>query len=57
MENNYIHLKKDIVEEKLIIAEADAYFCLEKFLGNNKLNFMKGFPGIEHNFKRIEKQL
>ena len=47
MENNYLHLKKNITEDKLILAEADAYFCFEKFLSNNKLNFMKGFPGIE----------
>lgn len=53
MENNYLHLKDKITTEKLIIAEADAYFCFEKFLGNNKMNFMKGFPGIENNFKRI----
>lgn len=55
MENNYIHIKKNITNNKLIIAEADAYFCFEKFLGNNKMNFMKEFPGIENNFKRIEK--
>ena len=57
MENNYLHLKKDISTDKLLIAEADAYFCFEKFLGNNKLNFMKGFPGIESNFKKIQQKL
>ena len=57
LENEYLDMKKNITEEKLLNIEADCFYCFSDLMSNLKNNYISDFVGIKENFIYVEKYL